>query len=236
MIGTPLESASEDVRREAVENACRMANAHSFIAELPEKYDTRVGEGGFLLSGGQKQRVAIARAIVADPAILLLDEATSALDTTVRPHLLEKSDPQSERVVQEALEAASRSRTTVCIAHRLSTIKNADNIVVISHGQVVEQGTHDDLYARGGMYRGLVDAQRISAESKGDGFVVQVEDKENLSHVPTSYPGETPFLQSSTTGQLTTSLKSDNAGVVVQRKYPLRHLFKRVRSWQNRLT
>jgi ATP-binding cassette, subfamily B (MDR/TAP), member 1 len=85
MIGTALEKADIKVRQEAVETACRIANAHSFITELPEGYNTRVGEGGFLLSGGQKQRVAIARAIVADPAILLLDEATSALDTTVLP-------------------------------------------------------------------------------------------------------------------------------------------------------
>jgi len=83
MIGTSLETADEKIRRDAVETACKMSNAHNFVTELPEGYDTRVGEGGFLLSGGQKQRIAIARAIVADPPILLLDEATSALDTTV---------------------------------------------------------------------------------------------------------------------------------------------------------
>lgn len=150
---------------------------------------------------------------------------------------LKKSDPQSERVVQEALEAASRSRTTVCIAHRLSTIKNADNIIVISQGQVVEQGTHDGLYARGGMYRGLVDAQRISAESIGGEFVVQAEDRENLWHDPTRCDSleKASLPRNSASGRLTTSAKKDNAGIIVQTKYPLHILFKKVRSLQNQL-
>ena len=137
---------------ELVENAARRANAHDFISALPEGYETHVGERGFLLSGGQKQRVAIARAVVSDPKILLLDEATSALDT------------KSEGVVQAALEKAAEGRTTIVIAHRLSTIKNADNIVVMQEGRIVEQGRHSELLDRRGAYFALVEAQRIAAQ------------------------------------------------------------------------
>lgn len=153
LIGTKYEHESEDKKRELVVNACEMANADGFIRGLPEGYETNVGERGFLLSGGQKQRIAIARAIVSDPKILLLDEATSALDT------------RSEGVVQAALDAASMGRTTIVIAHRLSTIKSADNIVVMSEGEIVEQGTHDKLLGRKGAYYTLVEAQRIAAQT-----------------------------------------------------------------------
>src|SRR5579859_6887831 len=123
-----MENGTEEEKREMVVKASVMANADQFIQNLPEGYDTNVGERGFLLSGGQKQRIAIARAVVSDPQILLLDEATSALDT------------KSEGVVQAALDNAAKGRTTIVIAHRLSTIKNADNIVVMSHGRIVETG------------------------------------------------------------------------------------------------
>ncbi len=131
-----------DATQEEIEAAARAANAQGFIAELPEGYDTRVGERGVKLSGGQRQRIAIARALLKDPRILILDEATSSLDT------------ESEQAVQEALERLMRDRTTFVIAHRLSTITNADWIVVLDGGQVVEQGTHVELLGRdGGLYR-----------------------------------------------------------------------------------
>ncbi|KAK3180093.1 hypothetical protein K4F52_008493 [Lecanicillium sp. MT-2017a] len=151
LVGTAFEHESEEKQRELVIAAAVKANAHDFVSALPEGYETHVGERGFLLSGGQKQRIAIARAVVADPKILLLDEATSALDT------------KSEGVVQAALENAAAGRTTITIAHRLSTIKDAHNIVVMSSGQIVEQGTHDDLIEKQGAYYRLVSAQNIAA-------------------------------------------------------------------------
>ncbi|KAH0538752.1 GTPase-activating protein [Glutinoglossum americanum] len=152
LIGTRWEHENEDAKRELITKAAKMSNAHDFITGLPEGYETNVGERGFLLSGGQKQRIAIARAIVSDPKILLLDEATSALDT------------KSEGVVQAALDVAAQGRTTIVIAHRLSTIKTADNIVVMSQGRIVEQGTHDELLERKAAYHNLVEAQRIAAD------------------------------------------------------------------------
>ncbi|KAL2819147.1 P-loop containing nucleoside triphosphate hydrolase protein [Aspergillus granulosus] len=138
-----------DEQLRLVQEACKASYAHDFIQALPQGYSTYLGERGGTLSGGQKQRVAIARSIVSDPKILLLDEATSALD------------PQAERVVQEALNHVSNSRTTVMIAHRLSTVKNADNIAVISNGKLVEQGTHEELIALQGNYAALVKAQDL---------------------------------------------------------------------------
>ncbi|OCK82170.1 ABC transporter-like protein [Lepidopterella palustris CBS 459.81] len=156
LIGTKYEHLSDEKVKEMVYEAAKMSNAHDFISALPEGYETNVGDRGFLMSGGQKQRIAIARAIISDPKILLLDEATSALDT------------KSEGVVQAALDRAAQGRTTIVIAHRLSTIKSADNIVVMSEGSIVEQGTHDDLLERRGVYYNLVEAQRIAAATESN--------------------------------------------------------------------
>jgi ATP-binding cassette subfamily B protein len=136
-----------DATQEELEEAARAANIHNRIAELPEGYDTVVGDRGYKLSGGEKQRLAIARVILKDPKILILDEATSSLDTT------------SERLVQAALEPLMEGRTTIAIAHRLSTILAADVIFVLDRGRVVEQGRHDELLALGGLYAQLYEQQ-----------------------------------------------------------------------------
>ncbi len=140
----------ENATREAVIEAAKVANAHDFIMHLENGYDTVIGDRGMNLSGGQRQRLSIARAVLKNPPILILDEATSALDT------------ESERLVQEALAKVMSSRTSIVIAHRLSTIQNADEIVVLVKGQIVERGKHDELIAKGGVYKRLTDLQSFN--------------------------------------------------------------------------
>src|SRR6185369_7159645 len=124
-----------------VEAAARAAYAHDFVLELPEGYETNIGDKGVRLSGGQRQRICIARAVLKNPPIMLLDEATSALDT------------ESEKMVQDALNNLMKNRTSLVIAHRLSTIQNADHIIVLDGGKVVEEGTHQQLTDKNGLYK-----------------------------------------------------------------------------------
>ena len=146
-IAENISYGKEGASMEEIQEAAKNANAHDFISQLPDGYDTPVGERGTQLSGGQKQRVAIARALVRNPKVLLLDEATSALDT------------ESEKIVQDALDKARKGRTTIVIAHRLSTIQTADVIVCLKNGKVEEYGKHEKLLERQGLYYELCHAQ-----------------------------------------------------------------------------
>jgi ATP-binding cassette subfamily B protein len=145
------EATDEEVRQ-----AAQAANADHFIAKLPNGYNTEIGEKGIKLSGGQKQRISIARAIIKDAPILILDEATSSLDS------------KAEQEVQKALDTLMANRTTVIIAHRLATIKNADHIIVLKNGNILEEGQPTDLYTQGGVYTELVDLQSLTAEQRKD--------------------------------------------------------------------
>ena len=138
-----------DATDDEIVDAAKMANAHDFIMNLPEGYDTEVGERGVKLSGGQKQRLSIARIFLNNPPILILDEATSALDL------------ESEAIIQEALDVLSKDRTTLIVAHRLSTITHADKIVVMENGQIVETGTHQELIRKQGAYEHLYSIQNL---------------------------------------------------------------------------
>ena len=144
-ISLGIDSPSHD----KIVAAAKVANAHEFIMDQPKQYESPVGDGGGMLSGGQKQRIAIARAVMKNPPIMILDEATSALDT------------ESEKLVQDAIENMMKDKTSLVIAHRLSTIQNADLIVVMKKGLIVEQGSHEELLAMNGTYSNLVNLQQL---------------------------------------------------------------------------
>ena len=143
-----IKFGTDNATEEDIINAAKIANAHNFIMETEDGYQTNIGDHGGRLSGGQRQRLSIARAILKNPSILILDEATSALDT------------ESEKLVQAALEELMKNRTTIVIAHRLSTIKKADLICVLEKGEIVEKGTHEELIQKGGLYNKLYSMQK----------------------------------------------------------------------------
>lgn len=178
LIGTPWENSPREEQLQKIQEAAKISFAHDFITELPDGYDTEIGQRGGLLSGGQRQRIAIARSVVSEPKILLLDEATSALD------------PHAEAVVQQALDRASEGRTTIVIAHKLATIRRADNIVVMSKGQIVEQGDHDSLIANDSVYAKLVRIQSLAVSASADRESPATTDKESDVEAEANAGGE----------------------------------------------
>lgn len=240
LIGHKLEHGTSEEKFAVVKEACIRANADGFISKLPLGYDTMVGERGFLLSGGQKQRIAIARAIVSgkslclecflrflifcsDPSILLLDEATSALDT------------QSEGVVQNALDKASRGRTTITIAHRLSTIKDADVIYVMGEGEVLESGTHHELLRDpNGPYAKLVQAQQLRDAERGDEEIdddQSLQKQKDVDAMEEAAAKEVPLGRAHTKGSLASEIiekRQKTQGQTVQRQYTLYESFRRM--------
>jgi subfamily B ATP-binding cassette protein MsbA len=148
-IAANIALGKPDATREEIIRAAEIANAHNFIMQKEQAYDTNIGDRGSKLSGGERQRLTIARAVLKNPPILILDEATSSLDT------------ESERLVQDAINKMMEHRTSIVIAHRLSTIRHADEIVVLQKGRIVERGTHDELIAKQGFYNKLVEMQEV---------------------------------------------------------------------------
>jgi ABC-type multidrug transport system fused ATPase/permease subunit len=145
-----IKMGNPSASKEEIIEASKIANAYDFIMQTENAFETNIGEKGDKLSGGQKQRISIARAILKNPDLLILDEATSSLDT------------ESEKLVQDALKKLMKERTTLVIAHRLSTIKDADEIIVLSEGKIVERGNHTDLVEKNGAYQALINLQNIS--------------------------------------------------------------------------
>jgi len=148
-ISNNIAFGNPEASQEEIEKAAKVANAHDFITATEEGYHTNIGDRGNKLSGGQKQRISIARAVLANSPIMILDEATSALDT------------ESEKLVQDALDNLMQNRTSLVIAHRLSTIRHADVIIVLKKGEIVEQGTHEELIAKNGYYKSLCEIQKV---------------------------------------------------------------------------
>lgn len=198
LVGTPWERDSRGEKLARVQEAAKIAFAHDFISQLPNGYDTVIGERGGLLSGGQKQRVAIARSVISQPRILLLDEATSALD------------PHAEEVVQQALDNVSAGRTTITIAHKLATIRNADNIVVMERGRILEQGTHHMLLEANGAYARLVKAQDLSVTTQQSDSDSSEDSQETLNGPSAGLKKSATQYSTTTKGRLDQQLRRDD--------------------------